>query len=272
MGKTVPKVAAIAPNSLASTSGLPTNCTTRPLNPLSSAGDWGLGRISHFPNTPDPFRVAHNTYRYNPAGQCSSTTAYILDSGISISHPEFSDRTIRWGFQSNLSWPRDDVCGHGSHVAGIIGGINYGVQSATQLVALKALEGRDASCNGPWSGIISGIEFAVKDARDRGILESSVLVMSLGGGFNEVVNNAVDAAVDAGLTVLASAGNSGSDACLQSPASSEKAITVGSSNVGDEIAGTSNTGCCVDLFAPGENIGSAYVGSEYRTLSGTSMA
>lgn len=259
---------------MAETNAYPTNCTVRPLNAAPDSGEWGLGRISHFPNANNPLIRAHDTYRYNPTGICTRTTAYVLDSGISRNHPEFAGRTIRWGWQSAADWPQDDVCGHGTHIAGIIGGKNYGVQPSTELVAVKALEGRPSSgnCLGPWSGVLGGITWIVQDATSKGIKGTSVVLMSLGGAYNQVVQNAIEAAADQGITFVVSAGNNGADACKQSPAASPKVITVGSTNIDDTVSSTSNRGCCVDLFAPGNNIGSAFVPTSFRILSGTSMA
>ncbi|TGZ81704.1 subtilisin-like protein [Ascodesmis nigricans] len=269
--KALPGVSRVLPNSQVTTHQ--TGCIARPVDPDPLSGEWGLGRISHFQNTPDPYMATHNTYRFHPNSQCSNTTIYVLDSGISRNHPEFTGRTIRWGYQAVSTWAQDDTCGHGTHIAGIAAGRNYGVQSSSQLVAIKALDGPPGDrCTGSWSGVISGLIWAAEDARTRGILARSVLLMSLGGSWNQIVNDAVDNVVDAGLTVVVSAGNSAEDACLGSPASAKKVITVGNVNLNDEVSWSSNTGCCVDIFAPGEEIASAHLNNGYARLSGTSMA
>jgi len=104
--------------------------------------------------------------------------AYVIDSGIFIDHPEFKGRA-KWGYKHDPMWPNDDVCGHGTHVAGIIGGQKYGVQKEATLIAVKVLEGSNAACQGTWAGVIAGLNWTYNDAVENKSIKQSVINMSL---------------------------------------------------------------------------------------------
>ncbi|OLY80655.1 Subtilisin-like protease 8 [Smittium mucronatum] len=235
---------------------------------------WGLARISH--REPLNFGT-FNKYIYDPKAG-SNITAYIVDTGVNINHVDFEGRAT-WG----KTIPRNDLDidgnGHGTHVAGTIGSKTYGVAKKAALVAVKVL-GTNGS--GSMSDVVAGVQFTVTDHKARVAAASksgspsprSVANMSLGGGFSRALNTAVESAVSAGVHYIVAAGNDNRDACSYSPASAEAAITVGSSDFADTRSYFSNTGKCVDVFAPGRNILSTWIGSNTatNTISGTSMA
>jgi cerevisin len=200
---------------------------------------------------------------------------YVIDTGINIKHVEFQGRAS-WGKTIPLNDIDIDGNGHGTHCAGTIASRKYGVAKQAHVIAVKVL-GTNGS--GTMSDVIAGVQWAVQAARAKAVRagaehKGSVANMSLGGGKSVSLDRAVDAAVDAGLHFAVAAGNDDQDACNYSPAASQNAVTVGASTLGDERAYFSNHGKCVDVFAPGLNILSTYIGSETatNTLSGTSMA
>ena len=162
-----------------------------------------------------------------------------------------------------------DCQGHGTHVAGLAGGITYGAATESLLYSVRVL-----SCtgSGTYSGVINGINYAATQISSSG--RPGVINMSLGGGFSQAANDAVEAAVASGAHVVVAAGNSNADACNASPASAPSAITVGATAFNDYRASFSNIGTCVDIFAPGQNIESASYECDSCTVvySGTSMA
>jgi subtilisin family serine protease len=210
--------------------------------------------------------------KYSWGTGAADVDAYIVDTGILTTHVEFGGRAI-WG--DNFADSKDTDCnGHGTHVAGTVGGETVGLARNVTLIAVKVL-GCDGS--GTTSGVISGIQWVGDNARRRG--RKSVANMSLGGGFSSALNRAVAGVVDAGVVFAVAAGNEDQNACNTSPASEAKAITVGatyySGNYAEDIrAYFSNWGTCVDILAPGQSIKSAWIGSNtaYNTISGTSMA
>ncbi|KFY19917.1 hypothetical protein V493_07797, partial [Pseudogymnoascus sp. VKM F-4281 (FW-2241)] len=157
------------------------------------------------------------------------------------------------------------------HCAGTVGGSTYGVASRATLVAVKVL---DAEGSGSNSGVIAGIQWVADNARAKGITSKSVLSMSLGGSYSAALNSAVASTVNAGVTVVVAAGNDNRNAANYSPASAPSAITVGATDSRDARASFSNYGAVLDIFAPGVNILSAWIGSSSatNTISGTSMA
>jgi len=245
---------------------------------VQKSAPWGLARISHRPKlTFSTFTL----YEYNQDGG-EGVDVYIIDTGINIYHNEFEGRAS-WGH----TVPEDedvDGNGHGTHCAGTIGSRKYGVAKKANVIAVKVL---GSNGSGSMADVVSGVIWAVEAAVEKAAAaeaeyqatgktshKGSVANMSLGGGKSRVLNDAVDKAVDQGLHFAVAAGNDNRDACNFSPAGAEKAVTVGASTLGDDRAYFSNHGECVDVFAPGLNILSTYIGSNnaIATLSGTSMA
>lgn len=222
----------------------------------------GLDRLSHSePNT--------DTYIFDDsAGE--NITAYVVDTGIKITHTEFEGRaTFGANFVNSVD---DDENGHGSHVAGTIGGATFGVAKKVNLVAVKVL---DADGGGSNSGVLKGMQFVIDDAEEKGITGKAVMNMSLGGTFSTAINRAVQALFNAGIVPVVAAGNEDQDTANTSPGSAPNAITVGAiDGTTDERASFSNFGSGVDIYAPGVNVKSVGIDSNTATaiLSGTSMA
>ncbi|KAM0237811.1 hypothetical protein ACHAP5_008936 [Fusarium lateritium] len=222
----------------------------------------GLDRLSHSKTNED-------TYVFDDsAGE--GITAYIVDTGIKIDHSEFEGRaTFGGNFINDVD---DDENGHGSHVAGTIGGATFGVAKKVDLVAVKVL---DASGGGSNSGVLQGMQFVVDDAKKRGKTGKAVMNMSLGGDFSEAINRAIEALFKAGIVPVVAAGNENRETALTSPGSAPNAITVGAIDATtDERADFSNFGPEVDVYAPGVQVLSVGIKSktDTATLSGTSMA
>jgi subtilisin family serine protease len=192
--------------------------------------------------------------------------AYIVDTGILPTHTEFQSRaSIGYDAITPLD-PKADCNGHGTHVAGTVGGKTYGVAKAVRLIGVRVL---DCNGSGSTSGVIAGVNWV---ATHR--VKPAVANMSLGGGASTALDNAVKAAIDSGVTFVVAAGNSNRPACRFSPARVSAAITVGATTSTDAQASYSNYGSCLDLFAPGSAITSAWYTSTTSTvtISGTSMA
>ncbi|MEE1927877.1 S8 family serine peptidase [Streptomyces sp. TRM 70351] len=215
---------------------------------------WGLDRVD---GTRD------RAYAYPNEG--SGVTAYVLDTGIDLDHPDFGGRaTSGRDFIDNDS-DASDCQGHGTHVAGTVGSRDYGVAKDVDLVSVRVL---DCQGNGQWSQIIAGVDWVARNAQGP-----SVANMSLGGGANSSVDRAVQGAIDAGVTFAVAAGNdNGANACNTSPARVGAAVTLGSTDSGDNRSSFSNLGRCLDLFAPGSSITSTRNGGGSQQMSGTSMA
>lgn len=232
---------------------------------------WGLSRISHRERLN---LGSFNKYLYDDqAGK--GVKAYVIDTGINVEHKDFDGRA-KWGKTVPLNDEDVDGNGHGTHCAGTIASKHYGVAKGADVVAVKVLR---SNGSGSMSDVIKGVEFAAqshqKDVKDKKKgFKGSTANMSLGGGKSPALDLAVNAAVKAGIHFAVAAGNENQDACNTSPAAAENAITVGASTLSDDRAYFSNWGKCVDIFAPGLNILSTYIGSDdaTATLSGTSMA
>jgi len=226
---------------------------------------WGLPRISERDMSLD------DTYAY-PVTSGQGVTAYIIDTGIMVTHNDFEGRAS-FGFKATPSWSNTDGHGHGTHVASTVSGKLYGVTKQAMLVAVKVL-GDDGS--GTNAGVIAGVDWSTGHYRQSG--KPGVANLSLGGGFSAALNTAVTNAMKAGLFTVVAAGNSNADACNYSPSSAKDVITVGSSDSSpsqtDVRSYFSNYGSCTDIFAPGSDIAGAWIGSNTatRTISGTSMA
>jgi subtilisin family serine protease len=222
----------------------------------------GLDRLSNA-------RPGQGNYVFDQSAG-SGITAYVVDTGIRTTHVEFEGRaTFGANFVDNID---DDTNGHGSHVAGTIGGATFGVAKSVDLVAVKVL-GSDGS--GSNSGVIRGMQFVVEDAQQRGITGRAVMNMSLGGSFSQAINRAIQAIFEAGVVPVVAAGNEAQDAANTSPGSAPSAITVGAIDARtDTRADFSNFGQSVDIYASGVDVLSVGIQDDTSTnvLSGTSMA
>lgn len=232
------------------------DCATRSM----SSDLWGLDRID------ETLRSLDGSFTGQGIG--TGVDAYIIDTGIRYSHTEFCGRVEPGMSFVGTSTANDDQ-GHGTHVAGTVGGKSVGVAQDVTLIPVKVLS---SSGSGTLSGVIEGIQWAVNNMKSRN--RKSVGNMSLGGGSSSSLNDAADAAVDEGMVMVVSAGNSNSDACSASPAGAPKCLTVGSTTSSDSKSSFSSWGTCVDVFAPGSSIySSTYNGdSSYGFKSGTSMS
>jgi subtilisin family serine protease len=220
--------------------------------------DWGLDRVDQ------KALPLNSTYSYSQTG--SGTTAYIVDTGILSSHQQFSGR-VQAGYTAISDGKGTTDCnGHGTHVAGTVGGSTYGVAKNVSLVPVRIL-GCDGS--GASSNVIAGLDWILKNGK-----KPAVVNMSLGGDASASLDSAVENLFNNGYVMVVAAGNSNTDACNSSPARVSKAITVAATDNTDTRASYSNYGSCVDIFAPGSQINSAWIGSNTATkvLNGTSMA
>jgi subtilisin family serine protease len=223
---------------------------------------WGLDRLDQ------RSLPLSTTFTYTSTGV--GVTAYIIDTGIRFSHNDFGGRATS-GYDAVDGGTAVDCNGHGTHVAGTVGGSRYGVAKRVHLVAVRVL---DCGGSGTWSGVIAGIDWVT-----RRHASSAVANLSLGGGANASVDDAVRRMISAGVSTAIAAGNGNSagiaqNACNFSPARVSTAMTVGATDRSDRKATWSNYGSCVDWFAPGVGITSTWFtsNSATNTISGTSMA
>ncbi|MFF2779540.1 S8 family peptidase [Streptomyces sp. NPDC058052] len=220
---------------------------------------WGLDRIDQAEAAGD------EKYTY-PDGGGEGVTAYVIDTGVRVSHQDFGGRASH-GFDAiDNDDSADDGNGHGTHVAGTVAGTAHGVAKKAKIVAVRVL---DDNGSGTTEQVVAGIDWVTKNHSGP-----SVANMSLGGGADEALDAAVQRAIAAGITFSVAAGNESSDAGQGSPSRVPEALTVASSTSADEQSDFSNFGATVDLYAPGSEITSAWNDSDtgVKTISGTSMA
>jgi subtilisin family serine protease len=226
--------------------------TTQPMD--STGQPWGLDRIDQ------RYLPLSGSYTYTSTG--ANVRAYIIDTGLQANHPEFETRAsnVYDAFGGNGA----DCNGHGTHVGGTVAGKTYGVAKRAYLRGVRVL---DCAGSGSYSGIIAGVDWVRKNR-----VNPAVANMSLGGGYSSSVNTAVANLANSGVFVAVAAGNSNANACNYSPASAGAAYTVAASERTDTRASFSNYGSCVDGYAPGAGIKSAWLSGGTNTISGTSMA
>ncbi|MBI4501233.1 MAG: S8 family peptidase [Gemmatimonadetes bacterium] len=233
------------------------------INDTETNATWGLDRIDQ------RGLPLSTTYTYTNTG--AGVSAYIIDTGIRYSHAEFGGRAA-FGFDA-LGGSGVDCHGHGTHVSGTVGGTTYGVAKSVSLVGVRVL---DCNGSGTWSGVIAGMDWVVGDHQAGA---PAVANMSLGGGANSSVDDAVRRMIADGVATAVAAGNGNAggraqDACRYSPSRVTEAMTVSATDKTDTKATWANYGNCVDWFAPGVGITSAWGTSDVatNTISGTSMA
>lgn len=226
------------------------------LSATQSNATWGIDRIDQ------RNRPLSTTYTYPVTA--SNVTAFIIDTGIRYTHNEFGGRATP-GYDA-VGTGAVDCNGHGTHVAGTVGGATYGVAKQVRLVGVRVL---NCSGSGTTAGVIAGVNWVSNQTA-----RPAVANMSLGGGVSSTLDNAVSTSISRGITYALAAGNSSANACNSSPSRVASAITVGATTSTDARASYSNYGSCLDIFAPGSSITSAWYNSNSatNTISGTSMA
>lgn len=230
-----------------------------PVSINASTSIWGLDRVDQ--------RTGRDG-QYNTGEEGAGVNVYVMDSGINLSHSEFTGRILPGWTGVYDGRGVVDCSGHGTHVSGTIAGTTYGVAKKANIVPLRAL---DCNGNGWSSTIVAGIDWAIAHHQPG---QPAVMNMSVGGFSGASLDYAVHNAINDGITVVAAAGNSNQDSCLTSPAKVGPAITVAATDINDWMASFSNWGSCVDIQAPGVSIRSAWINAPtgYNTLGGTSMA
>ncbi|HEX6351702.1 MAG TPA: S8 family peptidase [Actinophytocola sp.] len=223
---------------------------------INETASWGIDRLDQ--------RDLPLDDTYDVADKGDGVTAYVIDTGVQVDHPTFEGRATG-GFDA-IDGDNDpaDGHGHGTHVAGTIGGAEYGVAKGVDIVGVRVL---DDSGSGTTEQVVAGIDWVAQNHSGP-----SVANMSLGGTVDEALDDAVRGAIESGVTFAIAAGNSSADASGFSPARVTEAITVAASDESDAQASFSNFGSVVDLYAPGVDITSSWNDGGTNTISGTSMA
>ncbi|MFD7442978.1 S8 family serine peptidase [Streptomyces sp. NPDC059909] len=220
---------------------------------------WGLDRIDQ------RALPLNQSYTYpDPAGE--GVTAYIIDTGVRITHSDFGGRAS-YGYDAiDNDNTAQDGNGHGTHVAATVAGNSYGVAKKASVVGVRVLNN---SGSGTTAQVVAGIDWVTQNA-----VKPAVANMSLGGGVDSALDTAVRNSIASGVTYAIAAGNDGANAANTSPARVTEAITVGSTTSSDARSSFSNYGSVLDIFAPGSSITSAWNTSDSatNTISGTSMA
>ncbi|OZJ05192.1 hypothetical protein BZG36_02448 [Bifiguratus adelaidae] len=230
-----------------------------PLGTQASAPSWGLIRISERrPDDTQPFRY--------PSNAGSGVTVYVVDTGIDASNVDFGGRASNV-FNSVDGETDTDLAGHGTHVSGTIGGNTYGVAKKVTLKGVKVL---DQNGNGQVSNVLAGLEYVLAN----NVPGKTVINMSISGQFTQSLDDALTQAASQGVAIVVAAGNTGGNACLNSPGSNSHVLTVGATDQQDNVATFSALGKCVDIFGPGVRIMSDWItsNSAINILDGTSMA
>jgi subtilisin family serine protease len=221
---------------------------------------WGLDRTDQ--------RALPLSNSFTASAYGAGVDVYVVDTGVSTTHTDFSGR-LRSGFSAiNDGRGSNDCNGHGTHVAGTAAGTTYGVAKAASIIPVRVL---DCAGSGSNTGVIAGLDWIIAN-HSAGV--AAVANMSLGGGASLALDTAVQNAINDGVVMAVAAGNSNANACNYSPARAANAITVGATDRTDVRASYSNFGSCLDIFAPGTSITSAWINSStaINTISGTSMA
>jgi subtilisin family serine protease len=226
------------------------------INTVQSGATWGIDR------TDQTSLPLSGTYTY--VTTASNVHAYIIDTGVRADHADFGGRAVM--SYNSAGGKNTDCNGHGTHVAGTVGGATYGIAKGVRIYGVKVLDCRGS---GTWSGVISGMDWVASNHR-----KPAVANMSLGGGANQSVDDAATRLSDAGVYVAVAAGNDNANACNYSPARAARVTTVAATTSADAKASYSNFGSCVEVQAPGSSITSAWHTSSTatNTISGTSMA
>lgn len=225
---------------------------------LQTNPTWGIDRLDQ--------NILPLDSRYTRPDTGTLAHAYVIDTGILIAHQDFSGRAVHGRDFVDDDNDTTDCNGHGTHVAGTVAGTTYGVTRQVKVHGVRVL---NCQGSGNYSDVIAGIEWVVANRENPAVIN-----MSLGGPVSQAVDNAVNAAVSAGVTVVVAAGNENQTACESSPARATSVIAVGSTTITDGRSSFSNYGACVDIFAPGTDILSTWYTSPTatNTISGTSMA
>lgn len=265
VGKTDAATTFVVPASVAQQLSDTSGVSSYPDTPVSAVAEqtptpsWGLDRVDALDTPLD------DKYSWSNSG--TGSIVYVIDTGVYSAHSDFTGRVVS-GYTAIADGRGTEDChGHGTHVAGTVAGRNYGVAKTATVVAVRVL---DCTGSGYSSGVVAGINWVTANHPGG----PAVINMSLGGGANSAIDTAVNDAVNAGLVVVVAAGNSAADACSYSPARVPAAITIGATDIRDARASYSNFGSCVDMWAPGTQITSAWIAgtSATNTISGTSMA